>query len=242
MSTSRYMCVNRCVVGVLSALALLICSCSANAAYSSMCDQFANISPMSGGGWAVDACGEIEGNGAFQINTPVAYVPKAGAFVVSGYLGGSPSDKNSFANQSGILGASIGGMPRVWLSGMAVSNSTAIGNIQAQFNNETKTLPAFSAGFQSVFRTDVNRWGFAVATKGFCVGQRPFYVTAGIRANSENLRGIGGISVPVNEYLNVAAEYDGLQLNSALIVRPMGLKSPVTLLGVQRPSRMAGGH
>lgn len=37
--------------------------------------------------------------------------------------------------------------------------------------------------------------------------------------------------MPINDYLGFAAEYDGLQANAALILRPTGLKSPITLLG-----------
>lgn len=105
--------------------------------------------------------------------------------MASGYFGGSLSDKSSFTNKSGIIGAGIGGMPRVWLSGMVVSNTNAVGSIQVQFNKETTTMPAISAGVQSVFKTDCNRWGFAVATKSFCLGSRPLYVTAGVRANTQ---------------------------------------------------------
>ncbi len=218
-------------LGVATALALTVGGSITGEANTFVCDQFANISPMSGGGWAVDPCGEIEGNGAFQINIPIGYTPKAGYFVASGYFGGVPPDKSSFTNKTGIIGASIGGMPRAWLSGMVVSNTNAVGNIQVQFNKETDTMPAISAGVQSVFETDCGRWGFAVATKGFCLGSRPLYVTAGIRANTNNARGIGGVSVPINDYLGFAAEYDGLQANAALILRPTGTKCPVTLLG-----------
>lgn len=217
-------------VVVTTTLMLLLISSSAWTANTFMCDDFANVSPLSGDGWAVDSCGEIEGNGAFQINIPVAYTPKAGYFVAGGYIGGSPHDVSSFANKTGILGASIGGMPRVWLSGAIVSERTTIGSLQVQLNKETKSLPAFSAGIEGVIKSDCNRLGFAVATKGFCLAGRPIYVTAGLKANSKNARGIGGVSLPINDYLGFAVEYDGLQGNAALIARPMGLRSPVTLL------------
>ena len=55
-------------LGVATTLALLVGGGITGEADTFVCDQFANISPMSGGGWAVDSCGEIEGNGAFQVN------------------------------------------------------------------------------------------------------------------------------------------------------------------------------
>ena len=113
---------------VIGAAFFLLCAGVVSSA--PMCSQFGNLAPLPGGGFAVDPNGNLDGLGALQINIPVAYTPLAGYVVASGAAGGTFGDKSSFKNGTGVLGFSVGGWQRLWLSGMLVSKSSAVANGQ----------------------------------------------------------------------------------------------------------------
>lgn len=208
------------------------CCCAVVAMAESICSQFANLSPLPGDGFAVDPSGNFDGLGALQINIPVAYTPRAGSVVASGCAGGTPDDKSSFKNGTGVLGVSVGGWPRLWVSGMIVSKNAAVANGQLSVYSAEKSQLGVAVGIQGLFKTsDCQKWGYLAATKGFMLCEKNIYATFGIRGNSNNIRGIGGLSYPISDSFNFATEWDGYQFNNALAWRPGGRHGYVTLFG-----------
>ena len=217
-------------IGVIISLFLLLSAVVVSA--DTVCDQFANLSPMPGGGFAVDSCGYLDGLGAIQTNIPVAYTPRAEYIVASGAAGGTVEDKSSFKNGTGVLGASIGGWPRLWVSGMFVSQGTATANAHLSVFNEKGSTPGVAVGIQGLSKENgCRRWGYLVATKGFGLCNRRVYTTLGIRGNNVNVRGIGGFSVPLSESFNFDTEWDGYQFNNMIAFRPGGRYGIFTAFG-----------
>jgi hypothetical protein len=208
--------------------------------------QYVNVAPLPGGGVALNADGKPDGAGAMQINIPMAYTPGKGYVEISAYAGqwADTSTKPSWHNGSGALGFGFGTWPRFYGSGMAVSSlvfedSKAL-NAQLQVVKESDLAPAIAIGAQDILNKEEADFGetsntgvsyYGVATKQLSISGKPVYFTAGYGAARFLDRPFGGISIPLNDYLTVATEYDGFQVNTALGWRPWGRFSPVTVLG-----------
>ncbi len=220
----------RILAGFVVCLLSALLSAGANA--DEIPGQFANISPLPGGGIAISPEGIPDGHGALQVNIPVAYTPRGGYIFAGGYFGGTTTDDDLLKNKSGIMGTSVGGYPRVYVSGMLTSHNAAVANAQVLFVREKENVPAVAAGVQSIFRTDDSpRWGYGVVTKSFTLGDRRIFASLGGRGNTGEWNVIGGVSIPIGDSFNLAGEYDGFQFNGALAWRPGGRYGQVTLLG-----------
>lgn len=207
--------------------------------------QYINIAPLPGAGMALDSEGKPDGQGAMQINVPVAYTPGAGFANLSAYAGkyDNSSDNPDNTNGSGVFGMGFGRWPRFYGSGMAVSHlitddSKAI-SAQLQVVKETENTPALALGaqdiddkegadFSAVANTGVSYFG--VATKKLQLGNRTAYATLGYGAGRFLDRPFGGVSVPLSDTFSFAAEYDGYQFNTGVGWRPGGRYSSYTLL------------
>ncbi len=155
-----------------------------------------------------------------------------GYIFAGGYFGGTTTDDDLLKNKSGIMGTSVGGYPRVYVSGMLVSHNAAVANAQVLLVREKENVPAVAAGVQSIFRTDDSpRWGYGVVTKSFTLGDRRIFASLGGRGNTGDWNVIGGASIPIGDSFNLAGEYDGYQFNGAVAWRPGGRYGLVTLLG-----------
>ena len=187
---------------------------------------------MPGGGVAISPDGIPDGQGAFQVNIPVAYTPQGGHIFAGAYFGGVVEDDDLFKNKTGTLGTSVGGFPRVYVSGMVMSRSSAVVNAQVLAVREKPNVPCVAGGVQGFFRGDDSpRWGYVVVTKSFLWEDRNIFATVGARGNTGDWNPIGGLSIPISDSFNLAGEYDGYQLNGAVAWRPGGRCGKVTLLG-----------
>lgn len=189
--------------------------------------------------------GEPDGQGAMQMNIPVAYTPGDG-YVSLGAFAGEHVDvyfDDAEENGTGVLAFGFGGWPRFYASAMAVSSwlsddSKAI-SAQLQFVKETKRTPAVAVGVHDLrnkewqdFRHTMNAEAgyYFVATKKLEAAGKPLYATLGYGSGKFLDRPFVGLSYPVNDRLSVAGEYDGYQLNAGLGWRPFGRYSAVTVL------------
>ncbi|MCX6343537.1 MAG: hypothetical protein NT018_00515 [Armatimonadetes bacterium] len=204
-------------------------------------EQYANISPLPGGGTAINSDGESDGLGAMQINIPVAYTPGAGYANLGLYEGGY-FDKDR-GNGSGVYGMGFGTWPRLYVSGMAVSSiifsDSKVFNAQFQFVKETDSTPALAIGAQDILNkegadnkatTNTGIGYYGVATKRFKIGERDVYGVLGYGAGKFADSIFGGVSTPLSDKFTFTTEYDGYQFNTGLAWRPTGRKSPVTVL------------
>jgi len=197
--------------------------------------QYINIAPLPGAGIAIDHNGDPDGRGAFQINIPVAYTPRWGYIGASAYKGNHPDRQVlETGNGSGVFGAGFGNNPSFFISGMQVSRildeSQAVSS-QLSLVKETKSLPAISGGVQDVLMKEANgRSVYFVATKQVTFGKTPAFATVGFGGGRFLNQPIAGLSVPLGGWLNIAAEYDGYQMNTGLGWRPGGQKGWATLL------------
>ncbi|MCE5324010.1 hypothetical protein LLG46_11940 [bacterium] len=203
------------------------------AAASTVPSQFGTLGPLPGDGFAVDSEGKLDGFGALQINIPIAYTPLTGYVVASGSAGGVTEDKSNFKNGTAVVGGSVGGWPRLWMSAMVIKNDNAVANGQLSVFSETLSRPAVAVGLQGLFRnSEVKKWGYITATKGFALrNNKNIYATVGIRGERKNARGIGGLSYPLSQSFNFATEWDGYQFNNGIAWRPGGQRGNVTLFG-----------
>lgn len=200
---------------------------------SSVPSQFGTLGPMPGDGFAVNSEGKLDGLGALQINIPIAYTPLSEYVVASGSTGGVTTDKSNFKNGTAIVGGSVGGWPRLWVSIMGIKTDNAVANGQLSIFSETESRPGVAIGIQGLFRnSEVSKWGYLVVTKGLAISSEyNFYVTAGVRGERKSARGIGGVSYPLSKSFNFATEWDGYQLNNGIAWRPGGQRGNVTLFG-----------
>ncbi|MFQ3548942.1 MAG: hypothetical protein SNJ70_04265 [Armatimonadota bacterium] len=200
--------------------------------------QFVNMAPLPGGCYAVNERGKPDGLGAGQINIPVAYTPGDGYWSV-GATSGEYATRQYHRNEenfSGVVSFGVGGSPRIYLSAMFVStwiaNDTPAFNFQIHAFDETEKLPSLAFGCQDLANKENTDSGdvantkasyYAVMTKGFNIPKgNKLYATLGWGAGRFLDTYFGGMSYPISEYVTVAAEYDGFQMNEGIIVRPQG--------------------
>ncbi|MCE5315384.1 MAG: hypothetical protein ABFD49_06345 [Armatimonadota bacterium] len=227
-------------------LALLLFG-SASHAMKQPAPQYVNVAPLPGSGMALDSDGKPDGAGAMQINIPVAYTPGKDYVELSAYAGQFVNDNKSdpnWKNGTGTIGFGFGTWPRFYGSGMAVSSlifdDSKVLSAQLQIVKESGATPAIAIGAQDILNKEEADFGdtcntgvgyYGVATKNVHVSGKSVYVTAGYGAGRFLDRPFGGVSVPVNNYISLATEYDGFQINTAAGWRPYGRYSCVTVSG-----------
>lgn len=198
-------------------------------------EQYTNIAPLPGGGIALNPAGEPDGQGALQINIPVAYTPKWGYVSVGAFWGDYPERDHPFGNGSGIVALGFFSKPAIYMSGMQVSrlwNEAKAVNGQIGVLEETESRPAVAVGVQDILmKEDEQRSVYVVATKQINLFDRQAFASIGYGDGRFLDRPFGGLSVPLNDYFNVALEWDGFQLNSGLGIRPGGKDGWFTILG-----------
>lgn len=207
--------------------------------------QYANVSPLPGGCIALNQDGKPDGQGAMQINIPVAYTPGNG-YTSLGAFSGEHLDvyyNDAEQNGTGVLAFGFGGWPRLYGSAMAVSSwiaddSKAV-SLQLQCIKETDKTPAVAVGIQDLLNKEWKQYRqkmntkvgyYAVATKKFDIDDKPIYTTLGYGAGKFLNRPFVGLSYPINNHLSIASEYDGYQINAGLGWRPKGRYSPFTIV------------
>jgi len=235
-STRVFLALSACLIGAPAA------TCRAE---KSPAPQYINIAPLPGAGLALDSEGRPDGQGAMQVNIPVAYTPGADFVNVAAYSGQFEGHQSRppWNNGTGVLGMGFGSWPRCYVSMMAVSSclfsdSKAV-NAQVQLTRESANSPALAVGVQDILDkehgdfSDAHNTGagyYAVATKAFGVGGRTLYGTLGYGTGRFLDKPFGGLCAPVSDHLSLAAEYDGFQLNAGLGWRPGGRFSETTIL------------
>lgn len=198
--------------------------------------QFINVAPLPGSGLALDSEGKADGQGAMQINIPIAYTPGADFAGISAYAGQfARRDKShpDWANGTGTLAFGFGKWPRVYGSAMAVSsliwNDSKALSVQMQVVKETQNSPAIAIGAQDILNKEQKDFGatrntgvsyYAVATKTFQISDHKVYGTLGYGAARFLDRPFVGLSAPINNQVSFATEYDGYQINAAVGWRP----------------------
>lgn len=205
--------------------------------------QYANISPLPGGGAALNSDGKPDGLGAMQVNIPIAYTP-GNEFANAGLYGGGylHGGGEGGINGSGFVGLGFGNWPRVYISAMAVSsiifNDSKAVNVQVQAVKETENVPAIAFGAQDILNKEESSHNVAtvgvgfygVATKRFKMKNRDIYAVGGYGAGKFRNNMFGGVSTPISDKFTFAVEYDGYQVNSGIAWRPTGRDSHVTVL------------
>lgn len=217
------------------AVALVVSLCGSAAARDPS-PQYTTISPLPGGGVAINADGRPDGLGDFHINIPTAYTPGTGFANLSAYWGAySTATEQPFGNGTALLGAAFGDRPRIYISAMQVSrepDEAKAVNAQVRIAPEKPTMPGIALGVQDILRKeDQGRSTYAVATKSLLVGKHTVFATVGFGGGRFLKRPFGGISVPLGEHFNFATEWDGFQINNGLGWRPAGRHGAVTFLG-----------
>lgn len=198
-------------------------------------DQYTNIAPLPGAGVALNSEGDLDGQGALQINIPVAYTPKWGYISAGAYWGDYPDRDHAFGNGSGIFAMGFFNKPAIYMSGMQVSRvweeAKAVSG-QVAVLEETESRPAVSVGVQDILEKEDNQRSlYIVATKQVELFDRQAFASIGYGDGRFLSRPFGGLSVPVNDYLNFALEWDGFQVNSGVGIRPGGRDGWITFLG-----------
>lgn len=198
--------------------------------------QYANIAPLPGAGTAIGPDGDEDGLGALQINIPVAYTPRWGYINVSSYWGDySTKKKQPLGNGSGVIGMGFGGYPRLYMSGLQVSRDMSESkamNWQLLLLREKGAAPAVSIGVQDWLGKESNGYSpYITTTKSMAVGSERAFVTVGYGGGRFLDHPFCGISVPLSQSLNLAAEWDGFQTNTGVGWRPGGRWGRVTVLG-----------
>lgn len=197
--------------------------------------QYTNIAPLPGGGVAIDAKGNLDGNGAMQVNIPVAFTPGWGYASFNAFKGEHPVKGDpAFENGSSVFGLGFFKSRRVFMSGMQVSRvwheAKALSG-QVMLCDETAKAPAISVGMQDILKKEPNgRSSYIVLTKSLQAIGHPLYATLGYGGGRFLRTAFGGVSMPVAGSLNAMAEWDGFQLNSGLGWRPGGRKGNLTVL------------
>ncbi len=233
---------------ILAALAISIFCLAGTACHAKKppAPQYVNVAPLPGSGLALDSEGKADGQGAMQINIPVAYTPGADFAGISAYAGQfARRDKShpDWANGTGTLAFGFGKWPRVYGSAMAVSSliwtDSKVLSGQMQVVKETERSPAIAIGAQDILNKEQKDFGatsntgvsyYAVATKTFRISDHKVYGTLGYGAARFLDRPFVGLSAPINNQVSFATEYDGYQINAAVGWRPWGRYSPATLL------------
>ena len=220
----------------LTSLALCLFILTAASALEEPSEQYKNIAPLPGGGIALNSEGEPDGLGAMQINIPVAYTPGWG-FANAGVYLGEHKEGTEADNGTGIASLGFFGYPRVYMSGMQVSRvweEAKVVSGQIFLMPETDKQPAFSLGVQDILMKEKhNRAIYGVFTKAVQLCGKDFFATAGYGGGRFLNRPFAGLSTPLNESINLAAEWDGFQLNAGIGWRPGGRDGKVTILGAR---------
>ena len=226
---------------VAAAVALALALCAAVASAQPKLDdpnrQFSNISPLPGGGIAINSEGQPDGLGAVQINIPVAYIPSPGYFTGGAYVGKVEREDGELSNPTGVIGVGLGGTTRIYVSAMVYTGRVNTGGValngQVMVSSETESRPSVSIGVQDAFKSAQQKGYsvYAVATKGLAVRGKNVYASVGAGGGRFKHNVFGGLSYPVTDAVNIAAEWDGFQLNSAVAWRPAGREGRMTLLG-----------
>ena len=198
--------------------------------------QYGNIAPLPGAGIAIDADGRPDGLGALQINIPVAYNPRSAYFFFSAYSGNYTNVHNEvFGNGSGVFGVTFGSRPRIYISAMQVSRDIGEAkalSCQVMLADEAPNRPAIAVGMQDVLKKEPDgRSLYAVFTKAVAVSDTQVYATLGYGGGRFLDHVFGGLSAPLGGHFNLAAEWDGFQLNTGLAWRPRGRDGKLTVLG-----------
>lgn len=208
--------------------------------------QYINITPSPGAGMALNSEGVPDGQGAIQINIPVAYTPGKGYVDIGSFVGqweniSVDNGRKAWGNGSGFIGMGFGIKPRVYISAMAVSSilfkDSKSMNLQLQVLEETANFPAFAIGAQDIANKEkrlapiatVGVGYYAIMTKSYSWKERPLYATAGYGTARFMDSPIGGLSYSMSDSFSAALEYDGFQLNEAIAWRPYGRFSRMTL-------------
>jgi len=222
---------------LLAALPLLLLRGPAAAADPSV--QFANIAPLPGAGIALGPEGKPDGDGALQINIPVAYTPGADTFSLSVYGGGYIDQFNpKLQNGTAVFSAGFGGWPRVFISAMQLSrllltDSKAL-SAQVQVVRESSRTPAVAVGGQDLLNKErelgAARGFYAVATKSVHFRGGGLHLTIGYGTGRFLDHPFAGISAPLGDKFSAAVEYDGFQFNEGIAFRPGGRFGSVTML------------
>lgn len=223
----------RFAVSTLGIAVILASSMLVGAAADAPNVQYTNISPLPGAASALDSQGKPDGNGALQINIPIAYTPGWG-YMDTGVFRGDHFDDNDLNNGSGFLGMGFGsGKHRLYVSGMQVSGIIfrEAKALNAQVLLWQKGDLAVSGGYQDILRKEKDqRAPYLVATQPLSINGKTAYGTIGIGGGRFVNRGIAGLSMPLGEKFNAAMEYDGFQINTGLAWRPGGRDGKITLL------------
>lgn len=196
--------------------------------------QYTNISPLPGGGIAVNSHGDLDGNGAMQVNIPVAYTPGWGYASLNEFQGEHPvKGGKDFDNGSSVFALGFFSSRRVFMSAMQVSSvwseARAVSG-QVMLTDETATAPAISVGMQDILQKEVNgRSAYAVLTKSYPVGGQKLYGTLGYGGGRFLNKPFAGVSMPLGGSLNVLTEWDGFQLNNGVGWRPGGKDGKMTV-------------
>jgi len=197
--------------------------------------QYANIAPLPGAGIAIDAKGNLDGNGAMQLNIPVAYTPGWGYVSLNEFQGEHPVHGSPrWSNGSSIFGLGFFSTRRVYMSGMQVSRvweeaKTLSG--QMVVLDETEKMPAISLGMQDILKKEPNgRSPYLVVTKSLEAAGHPLYATLGYGGGRFLRKPFAGISMPVAGCVNLLAEWDGFQMNSGVAYRPGGRSGKLTVM------------
>lgn len=200
--------------------------------------QFRNVCPLPGAGVAINALGKPDGLGAIQLNIPIAFTPGQGYSGAGAYWGNHPHIDESFGqNGSGMLSFGMYEQNRVYVSSMWLSREfkdTPVWSAQAQINEQTGDGWSIAIGAQDIGNKEkltTGRSYYGVATKTLGNQQNPMYLTIGYGDGRFINKAFGGISMPVNDSLNLFAEYDSQQINAGLGFRPGGRKGPITITG-----------
>ena len=221
---------------------LIVASCGVSIAESQKVfpnqpwPQYGNISPLPGGGIALDSSGSADGLGAFQINIPVAYTPGQGFMNLSAYAGNYCNGLSQpFGNGSGVFGMGFGNTTRVYMSGMQVSHvlkeAKALSG-QVLLFPETSGRPAISFGTQDIlFKEPHGRSYYGVATKKLSMSGKTIYASVGYGDGRFLFKPFAGVSLPIGEKYNFATEWDGFQINGGVTFRPGGRYGRYTFLG-----------
>jgi len=153
---------------ILAALAISIFCLVGTACHAKKppAPQYVNVAPLPGSGLALDSEGKPDGQGAMQINIPVAYTPGSDFASISAYAGQfARRDKShpDWANGTGTLAFGFGKWPRVYGSAMAVSSliwtDSKVLSGQMQVVKETERSPAIAIGAQDILNKEQNDFG-----------------------------------------------------------------------------------
>ncbi len=198
--------------------------------------QYINIAPLPGAGIALNPNGDPDGQGAFQINIPVAYTPQFGYVSMSAYDGRFPNAPGQeTANFSGIFAASVWSKPAIYFSAMQVSHVWSEAKaLSGQINilTENAQRPSISLGMQDVLEKEQdNRSPYAVVTKKFGLCRQDLFTTLGYGTGRFLNVPFAGVSAPLGRSFNAALEWDGYQFNVGAGFRPGGRRGWLTILG-----------